>query len=127
MSSDRVGRMALVSVPRWSGACSGWRQMPASGHDDSVSQHAYELPAAGGDELARLADEAAGGDVVYLTRGGRRIAAIVPLAAGAAGMAALEALEDAEDERAAAQALAEWEADGFRTVPADQVWAEPGR
>ena len=32
--------------------------MPTSGQDDDVSQHAYELPAEG-DELARLADEAA--------------------------------------------------------------------
>ena len=90
----------------------------------SVSQHAYELPAADEGELGRLADEAAGGEVGYITRGGQRIAAIVPLAAGAAGMAALEALADAEDERAGAEALAEWAADDFRTVPAEQVWAE---
>lgn len=31
--------------------------------------------------------------------------------------------ENEADERAAA-AHAEWEADGYRTVPAEQVWAE---
>lgn len=35
-----------------------------------------------------------------------------------------EALEDAEDARAGLEALAEWEADGRRTVPAEQVWTE---
>ncbi len=35
-----------------------------------------------------------------------------------------ETWEDEADERAAAEAHAEWEADGYRTVPAEQVWAE---
>jgi antitoxin Phd len=87
-----------------------------------VSEHAYELPTAE-DELGRLAAEAEGGEVVYLTRHGRRVAAVVPVAAAVAGTAALLALENDEEERAAAEALAEWEADGFRTVPADEVWA----
>lgn len=92
-----------------------------------VSEHAYELPAddtAAAGQLGRLADEAAGGDVVYLTRGGRRVAAIVPLRVGAVGLAALEAAEDAEDSAAALEAEAEWAADGYRTVPYEQVKAE---
>lgn len=89
-----------------------------------VSEHAYQLPPAGEGDLDRLAEEAAGGEVVYLVRGGRRVAAVVSAAVAAAGAAAVEALEGADDERAAARALAEWEADGFRTVPAEQVWAE---
>jgi antitoxin (DNA-binding transcriptional repressor) of toxin-antitoxin stability system len=113
-----------VEVSCASGTWTNYRYAPPRGMMGGVTQHAYELPAVEGGELGRLADEAAGGEVVYLTRGGRRVAAIVPVAAGAAGMAALEAFEDAEDERAAAEALAEWEADGFRTVPAEQVWAE---
>ncbi len=99
-------RSQNLSAYRWERSATTWagfRRRPWTDHPNGLrvcsTQHAYELPAAGGDELARLADEAAGGEVVYLTRGGRRIAAIVPLAAGAAGMAALEALEDAEDER----------------------------
>ena len=87
-----------------------------------VSEHAYELPTAEG-ELGRLAAEAEGGEVVYLTRHGRRVAAVVPVAAAVAGTAALLALENDEEERAAAEALAEWEADGFRTVQADEVWS----
>ena len=90
----------------------------------AMAQHAYELPAVGGDELGRLADEAASGEVVYLTRGGRRVAAIVPVAAGAAGMAALEALENAEDAAAADAAMDEYEAGGRVSYPFEQVWAD---
>jgi len=45
---------------------------------------------------------------VILTRGGKPVAAVVPLA----DVAALEAIEDAADAAAAAVALSEWEAAG---------------
>jgi antitoxin (DNA-binding transcriptional repressor) of toxin-antitoxin stability system len=56
--------------------------------------------------------------VVYLTRNGRPVAAIV--SADAAEY--LEALEDAADIIAARRALAE----DAPLIPADQVWAELG-
>ena len=80
-----------------------------------MSEHAYELhgePA----ELDRLADAAGSGEVIYLTRGGRRIAALVPADAA-------EALERAEDEAdiwAAREALADPEP----SIPLEQVLAE---
>jgi antitoxin (DNA-binding transcriptional repressor) of toxin-antitoxin stability system len=46
-------------------------------------------------------DAAEHGHVVYLTRNGEPIAAIVPADVAAAGAAAIEALEDAADLRAA--------------------------
>jgi prevent-host-death family protein len=83
----------------------------------SDASHAYELPA---DETvpADAVREAAGGEVVYLTRNGTPVAAVVP--ADAAEY--LEALEDAADIIAARRALAEQ----APSVPADQVWAELG-
>jgi antitoxin (DNA-binding transcriptional repressor) of toxin-antitoxin stability system len=89
-------------------------------HHGRVSQHAYEL-SPGEDDLGRIADDVAGGEVVYLTRNGEQVAAVIPLRAVPA---ALDAIEDAEDEAAARAALAEWAADGHRTIPAEQVWAE---
>lgn len=94
-----------------------------------MSQHAYELPAAGaagdGGELGRLADEAAGGEVVYLTRGGRRVAAVVPASVAAAGAAAVEALHDAEDVAAADAGMDEYEAGGRVSYSLDEVLAGP--
>ena len=83
----------------------------------SDASHAYELPA---DETvpADAVREAAGGEVVYLTRNGTPVAAVVP--ADAAEY--LEALEDAADIIASRRALAEQ----APSVPADQVWAELG-
>jgi prevent-host-death family protein len=83
----------------------------------SDASHAYELPA---DETvpADAVREAAGGEVVYLTRNGTPVAAVVP--ADAAEY--LEALEDAADIIAARRAMAEQ----APSVPADQVWAELG-
>ena len=83
----------------------------------SDANHAYELPQ---DETvpADAVREAAGGEVVYLTRNGTPVAAVVP--ADAAEY--LEALEDAADIIAARRALAEQ----APSVPADQVWAELG-
>lgn len=84
----------------------------------SDAAHAYELPA---DETipADAVREAAGGEVVYLTRDGTPVAAVV--SADAAEY--LEALEDAADVIAARRAL--HPGDG-PSVPAEQVWAELG-
>lgn len=67
--------------------------------------------------LAEVAHEAAsGGEVVYLTENGQRLAAIVP-----AQMAAdLEAAEDADDIAAARDALDE---EG-ESVSAEELWTE---
>ena len=86
-------------------------------HDMSDAANAYELPA---DQSvpADVVNEAADGEVVYLTRDGRPVAALV--SADAAEY--LEALEDAADIIATRRALAEQ----APSVPADQVWAELG-
>jgi len=86
-----------------------------------VSEHAYELhgePA----ELDRLADAARAGEVIYLTRGGQRIAALVPADAAEA----MERAEDVADIEAARAALAD---PGRRSVGAGarRVRRRPGR
>jgi antitoxin Phd len=83
----------------------------------SDAAHAYELPA---DHTvpADAVREAAGGNVVYLTRNGTPVAAIV--SADAAEY--LEALEDAADIIAARRSLAEQ----GPSVPAEQLWADLG-
>jgi prevent-host-death family protein len=83
----------------------------------SDASHAYELPE---DETvpADAVREAAGGEVVYLTRNGTPVAAVV--SADAAEY--LQALEDAADTIAARRALAEQ----ALSVPAAQVWRELG-
>jgi prevent-host-death family protein len=69
--------------------------------------------------LDEVADESvATGEVIYLTRNGRRLAAIVPAEAAAE----MEAAEDAADIAAAEAALAEPSED----IPASLVWAELG-
>ena len=85
--------------------------------DMSDTAHAYELPA---DQTvpADAIREAAGGEVVYLTRNGTPVAAVVSVDAAEY----LEALEDAADVIAARRSLAE----EAPSVPADQVWAELG-
>ena len=95
-------------------AFQGWERYA---HDMSDGAHAYELPA---DQSvpADAVREAAEGEVVYLTRNGTRVAAVVP--ADAAEY--LEALEDAADVIAARRALAEQ----APSVTAEQVWAELG-
>lgn len=50
---------------------------------------------------AEALDAAENGQVVYLTRNGLPIAAVVPANVAAAGAAAIDALEDADDLRAA--------------------------
>ena len=72
------------------------------------------------DRLAEIVNEAAyAGSVTYITRRGRRLAAIVP----AVDAERLERAEDAYLARLAGEALAEVEA-GAPTVPWDQVKAE---
>jgi prevent-host-death family protein len=69
--------------------------------------------------LEEVADESAStGEVIYLTRDGRRLAAIVPVDAAAE----IEAAEDAADIAAAEAAIAEPGDD----IPAEVVWAELG-
>jgi len=95
--------------------CSAARPYPG----DVTSAHAYELsPHAS--PPAEAVEAAEHGQVVYLTRNGEPIAAIVPADVAAAGAAAVEALEDAEDIRAARAALAEPGPD----IPMSQVWAD---
>ncbi len=68
------------------------------------------------DEVAE--ESAATGEVIYLTRDGHRLAALVPASAAAE----MEAAEDAADIAAAEAAMAEPAAD----IPASVVWAELG-
>lgn len=68
--------------------------------------HDFELPPHSG-APAEAVDAAVDGQVVYLTRNGEPVAAIVPANVAIAGAAAVEALEDADDIRAARAALAE--------------------
>jgi antitoxin (DNA-binding transcriptional repressor) of toxin-antitoxin stability system len=63
-------------------------------------------------------ESAATGEVIYLTRDGHRLAAIVPADAAAQ----IEAEEDAADVAAAEAAMAEPGDD----IPASVVWAELG-
>ena len=70
------------------------------------------------DHLSEVAHEAAGGQVIYLTEGGRRLAAIVP----ADVAAEIEAAEDADDIRAAEAARAE----PGEAIPAEKLWTELG-
>lgn len=67
---------------------------------DQIPADAAPAPLA--DAVARAE---AGIERVILTRGGRPVAAVVPIAD-------LEAIEDAEDATIAARLLAEWEAEG---------------
>ena len=66
--------------------------------------------------MAAPARQAAGGQVIHITEGGHRIAAIVPESM----VEALLAAEDAED---AAEADAAWEEPG-ESVPLEQIEAE---
>jgi prevent-host-death family protein len=83
----------------------------------SDAANAYELLA---DQTvpADVVHEAAEGEVVYLTRDGKPVAALV----SADAAECLEALEDAADSIAARRALAEQ----APSIPADEVWAELG-
>jgi antitoxin (DNA-binding transcriptional repressor) of toxin-antitoxin stability system len=89
---------------------------PAPAHDP-----AYELPPHA-PAPADAVEAAESGEVVYLTRNGDRVAAVVPPEIAAAGLAAVVALEDAADVRDARAALAE---EG-ESVSAERMWAELG-
>ena len=78
-----------------------------------------ELPVEESPAVAEPARQAARGQVIHLTEGGRRIAAIVPESM----VEALRAAEDAED---AAEADAAWEEPG-QSIPLGQIEAEFGR
>ena len=81
--------------------------------------HDFELqPDA--DVPAEAVDAAEHGHVVYLTRNGEPVAAIVRADIAAAGAAAIEALEDADDLRAARAARAE----PGTHIPLDDVLAK---
>jgi antitoxin Phd len=84
------------------------------------AEHMNEVPISeASGHLNEVADEsAATGEVIYLTRDGRRLAAIVP----AEVAAEIEAAEDAADIAAAEAATAEPGED----IPAEAVWADLG-
>lgn len=66
-------------------------------------------PADSSDRLAELAARAERGrERVVLTRDGKPVAAVVPIE----DLKALQAWEDADDSRLAAEAMAQWEAEG---------------
>ena len=75
-----------------------------------------ELPVEESPAVAAPARQAASGQVIHITEGGQRIAAIVPESM----VEALRAAEDAED---AAEADAAWDEPG-ESVPLEQVEAE---
>jgi antitoxin (DNA-binding transcriptional repressor) of toxin-antitoxin stability system len=91
---ERAG--ATRAAPPRLASIHGGRPYP----DGVTSAHAYELPPHSA-APAEAVDAAEHGQVVYLTRNGATIAAVVPADVAAAGAAAVEALEDAEDLRAA--------------------------
>ena len=75
-----------------------------------------ELPLEESPAVAAPARQAARGQVIHITEGGQRIAAIVPESM----VEALLAAEDAED---AAEADAAWDAPG-ESIPLEQIEAE---
>ncbi|MGH7883450.1 MAG: hypothetical protein ACREN8_11210 [Candidatus Dormibacteraceae bacterium] len=89
-----------------------------------MSENAYEISGDDGQDLSRLAVGAMGGNIIYLTRHGQRVAAVVSAGVAAAGAAAIEAYEDAEDARIGMEAHAEWEDSGRVSYPLREVLAE---
>jgi antitoxin (DNA-binding transcriptional repressor) of toxin-antitoxin stability system len=89
-----------------------------------MSEHAYELHGDDPGAVERLAQAAGHGEVIYLTRAGQPIAAVVP-AALAAALEDAAAAEDADDVAAADEAMDAVEA-GEPAIPAEELWAELG-
>jgi hypothetical protein len=86
-----------------------------------MEEAAYELPAAGADPLSRLASAAERDEITFLVRGGRSVAAVVPVDVAIAGAAAVQALEDAADAGAIRDA-----ASGMPQMPHDDLMTELG-
>jgi antitoxin (DNA-binding transcriptional repressor) of toxin-antitoxin stability system len=99
LRSQAVVRRIDIPVSAYSGHVSEMPISEATGHLDEVAD-----------------ESAATGEVIYLTRDGRRLAAIVPADAAAE----MEAAEDAADIAAAEAAMAE----PGENIPASVVWAE---
>ena len=78
-----------------------------------------ELPVRESPAVAGPARQAARGQVIHITEGGQRIAAIVP-------ESMVEALRAAEDAGDAAEADAAWDETG-ESIPLEQIEAEFGR
>ncbi len=93
----------------------------------SMAEHAYALDdTQTPEEWGRLAEAVEEeGQVIYLTRAGHRVAAVVPAEVAAVGKAAMEAMEDAELSEAVRTARVEI-AGGAETFPWEQVKAEAG-
>ena len=89
-----------------------------------MSENAHDIPiteARG--QLADVVNQAAySGQVTYLTRRGRRLAAVVPVEAAEAA----EKWEDEQLGKMADEALAEMARTGDRPIPLDEVRAELG-
>jgi prevent-host-death family protein len=85
---------------------------PAGGYPHSVTA-GHELPADLAAELSQLVAQAAAGEVVYLTRNGHRVGALVPVETAEA----LQVAEDEADRQAVAESLAEPGPD----IPHEQV------
>jgi hypothetical protein len=69
-----------------------------------------------GTELRRAVDDAADGEVVFLSRAHHIIGAIVPVEVAAAGMAALDAADQVADLSLGESLLAQL-SDGMETIP----------
>lgn len=89
-----------------------------------MPEAAHDLPITDArDRLADVVNEAAyAGQVTYLTRRGRRVAAVVP----AEVVEAAERWEDEQLGRMADEALAEMKRTGERPVPLDELRREMG-
>lgn len=84
--------------------------------DDTIADRSIEVPARSGAPVEAV-EAAADGDVVFLTRDGEPVAAVVPVYVAQVGVRVMEAYEDEEDGRAL-QAAAE---DQEESIPLSEV------